>query len=123
MDFSVPELSSVILGVLALASGILWLAHIPETMGKSMPETIADVQRLKNETASLAEVCCRGGAKDVEDIQYSMLNQHDDDSKELFGKENFDNVNFDYDDFNSSDEELTSELSAIAGDDLAKGRE
>ena len=79
-------------------------------MGKSLPESISDVIKLKNETLPVKEVmskCCQrsesGGSS--EDIQYSMLNQSDTD---VFGKENFDNVNFDYDDFNSSDEEIST---------------
>ena len=80
-------------------------------MGKSLPESISDVIKLKNETLPAKEVirnCCRqrtGDGNSSEEVQYSMLNQSDTD---VFGKENFDNVNFDYDDFNSSDEEIST---------------
>ena len=77
-------------------------------MNKALPESIQDVIKLKNETQPVKEVlynfcCCQGGSpggsSDQVEVQYSMLNQSD---KDVFGKENFDNVNFDYDDFNSS---------------------
>ena len=82
----------------------------PETVDKSLPESISDVIKLKNETLPVREVICNcfqrsGDGGNSEDVQYSMLNQSDTD---VFGKENFDNVNFDYDDFNSSDEEIST---------------
>ena len=77
-------------------------------MNKALSESMQDVIKLKNETQPVKEVlynfcCCQGGSpggsSDQVEVQYSMLNQSD---KDVFGKENFDNVNFDYDDFNSS---------------------
>jgi len=99
----IPELSSAFLGLLALISGILWFRFIPETVHKSLPESVGDVIKLKLDTPSLADILCGDrSAGGGEEIQYSMLNQNETD---VFGKENFDNVNFDYDDFNSSGSE------------------
>ena len=86
-----------------------------------MPESIADVIKLKNETPPVRDVlwksCCqRDESNSSEDVRYSMLNQSDS-ADANFGKENFDNVNFDYDDFNSSDEEISTVLPTTNGSD------
>ena len=90
------------------------LCLFSETVNKALPESIQDVIKLKNETQPVKEVlynfcCCQGGSpggsSDQVEVQYSMLNQSD---KDVFGKENFDNVNFDYDDFNLSSGLLTN---------------
>ena len=67
-----------------------------------MPETVADMIKLHDESLSFSEVLF-GSANDGGEIQYSMLEQNEDNA--LFGKENFDNVSFDYDDFSSSSED------------------
>jgi len=118
INADVPEVSCSFIGIIALIAGLLWVYFIPETVNKALPESIQDVIKLKNETQPVKEVlynfcCCQGGSpggsSDQVEVQYSMLNQSD---KDVFGKENFDNVNFDYDDFNSSSED---EISAVTG--------
>lgn len=110
LDNTVPTLSFVILGIIALTAGIAWYRFVPETQGQPMPETLEDMYKLIAETKKLTirdtlAKCCRGNKNEDDNIRYSALRQDEDGQPGgKFGSENFDNINFDYDDFSSEDE-------------------